>query len=89
MCGLLGDIVRKYNLQKTQVVVRQFQNYKKKKFMNMQVSILLNPSDLDERLHEGTAMPTSKFMSSTLARICDPDFTLTTNLISIVIELGT
>ena len=41
--------------------------------MNTQVSILLNPSDLDERLREGMAMSTSEFMSSTLLRICDPD----------------
>ncbi len=74
MCGLLGDIVRQYNLQKTQVVC-QLQNYKRGKFMNMQVSILLNPSDLDERLREGMAMSTSEFVSLTLARICDPDQT--------------
>ena len=40
--------------------------------MNMQVSILLNPSDLDERLYEGMAMSTPEFVSSTLLRICDP-----------------
>jgi hypothetical protein len=39
----------------------------------MQVSILLNPSDLVERLREGMAMSTSEFVSSTLLRICDPD----------------
>jgi hypothetical protein len=76
MCGPLGDIVRQYNLQKTQVVC-QLQNYKKEKFLNTQVSILLNlsNSDLDERLREGTAISTPKFVSSTLARICDPDHT--------------
>jgi hypothetical protein len=74
MCGPLGDIVRQYNLQKTQVVC-QLHNYKKGKFLNMQVSILLTPSDLDERLHEGMAMSTLKFVSLTLARICDPDHT--------------
>ena len=41
--------------------------------MNTQVSILLNPSDLDERLREGMAMSTPEFVSSTLLRICDPD----------------
>ncbi len=39
----------------------------------MQVSILLNLSDLDERLREGMAMSTPKFVSSTLLRIWDPD----------------
>ena len=48
-------------------------NTKKGRFMNMQVSILLNPSDLDERLHEGMAMSTPEFVSSTLLRLCDPD----------------
>ena len=41
--------------------------------MNTQVSILLNPFDLDERLCEGMAMSTPEFVSSTLLRICDPD----------------
>jgi hypothetical protein len=41
--------------------------------MNTQVSILLNPSDLDERLREGMAMSTPEFVSSTLLRICNPD----------------
>ena len=40
---------------KTQVA-RQLLNYKKGRFVNTQVSILLNPSDLDERLGEGMAM---------------------------------
>ena len=48
-------------------------NTKKGRFMNMQVSILLNPFDLDERLCEGMAMSTLEFVSSTLLRICDPD----------------
>jgi hypothetical protein len=54
-------------------VARQLLNYKKEKFMNTQVSILLNPSDLDERMREGMAMSPAKFVSSTLTRICDPD----------------
>jgi hypothetical protein len=41
--------------------------------MNTQVSILLNPSNLDERIREGMAMSAPKFVSSTLLRICDPD----------------
>ncbi len=60
MCGPLGDIVRKYNLQQTQVL-RQLQNYKKGKFLNVQVCILLNPSDLDEWLREG--IPTIRILS--------------------------
>jgi hypothetical protein len=71
-CGPLGDIVREYCLQKSQVA-RQLLNYKKGKFMNIQVSILLNPSDLDKRIREGMAMSTPRFVSSTLLRICDPD----------------
>ena len=41
--------------------------------MNTQVSILLNPFDLDERLCEGMAMSTPEFVSSTLLRISNPD----------------
>ena len=70
--GPLGDITRQFLLVKSQVA-RQLLNYKKEKFMNTQVSILLNPSDLEERIHEGMAMSAPKFVSSTLLRICDPD----------------
>jgi len=70
--GPLGDIMRQFRLVKTQVA-RQLLNYKKEKFMNTQVSILLNPSDLDERIREGMAMSPAEFVSSTLTRICDPD----------------
>jgi hypothetical protein len=48
-CGPLGDIVREYCLEKLQVA-RQLLTYKKGKFKNTQVSILLNPSDLDDLL---------------------------------------
>ena len=41
--------------------------------MTTQVSILLNQCDLDERIREGVAMSTPKFVSLTLLRICDPD----------------
>ncbi len=70
--GPLGDIMRQFCLVKTQVA-RQLLNYKKGRFMNTQISILLNRSDLDERLCEGMAMSTPKFVYSTLLRICDPD----------------
>ncbi len=70
--GSLGDIMRHFCLVKMQVA-RQLLNYEKRRFMNMQVSILLNPFDLDERLHEGMAMSTHEFVSSTLLSICDPD----------------
>ncbi len=70
LCGPLGDIVRQYCLEKTQVA-RQLLNYKKG--MNTQVSILLNQSHLDKRIREGMAMSTPKFVSLTLLRICDPD----------------
>ncbi len=70
--GPLGDIVRQYCLEKMQVA-RQLLNYKKGKFLNTQVSILLNQSDLDKRLREGMAMSAPKFVTSTLLRICDPE----------------
>jgi hypothetical protein len=65
---------REYCLQKLQVARQLLLNYKKGKFMNTQVLILLNPSDLDGRICEGMAMSTPRFVSSTLLRIvCDPD----------------
>jgi len=70
--GLLGDIMRQCRLVKTQVA-HQLLNYKKEKFMNTQVSILFNPSDLDERIREGMAMSPAKCVLSTLTRICDFD----------------
>jgi len=66
------DITRQFCLVKMQVAC-QLLNYKKEKFMNIQVSILLNPSNLDERIHEGMTMSTAEFVLSTLTRICDPD----------------
>jgi hypothetical protein len=57
--GPLGDITRQFLLVKTQVA-RQLLNYKKEKFMNTQVSILLNPSDQDERIREGMTMSARK-----------------------------
>jgi hypothetical protein len=73
MSGPLGDIVRQYCLHSKMQVAGQLLNYKKGKFMNMQVYILLNPSDLDNRLREGMVMSTFKFVSSTLVRICNPE----------------
>jgi hypothetical protein len=70
--GPLEDIMRQFLLVKTQVS-RELLNYKKEKFMNTQVSILLNRSDLDERIRESMAMSPAKFVSSTLTRICNPD----------------
>jgi hypothetical protein len=72
LCGPLGDIVRQYCLEKTQVA-RQLLNCKKGKFLNTQVSILPNQSNLDKRIREGMAMSPPKFVSSTLLRICDPE----------------
>jgi hypothetical protein len=69
-CGPLGDIVRQYRLEKSQVA-RQLLNYKKRRYLNTQVSILLNQSNLYERIHEGMAMSTPRFVSSSLLRICD------------------
>ena len=42
----------------------------------MQISILLNPSNLDERLHESIAVYTSEFVSLTLKQIGNPDASL-------------
>ncbi len=70
--GPLGDIMRQFLLMNMQVA-RQLLNYKKEKFMNTQVSILLNPSNLDKKIREGMAMSAPKFVSSTLLRICYPD----------------
>jgi hypothetical protein len=70
--GPLGDIMRQYLLVKTQVA-RQLLNYKKEKYLNTQVSIILNPSDLDERICKGMAMSPAEFVSLTLMRICNPD----------------
>jgi hypothetical protein len=67
--GLLGDIVKQHGLEKAQVA-RQLLNYKRGKYT--QVSILLNPPDLDERLCEGIRC-TPWFVSSTLRRICSPE----------------
>jgi hypothetical protein len=64
LCGPLGGILRQYCLEKTQVA-RQLLNYKKGKFLNMQVSILPDQSNLDKRIREGMAMSPPKFVSST------------------------
>jgi hypothetical protein len=72
LSGPLGDIMRQILLVKTQDA-RQLLNYKKEKYLNTQVSIILNPSDLDERICEGMAMSPAEFVSSTLMRICNPD----------------
>ncbi len=50
--GLLGNIAKQHGLGKLQVA-HQLLNYKGGKFLNAQISILLNPSDIDERLNEG------------------------------------
>ncbi len=70
--GPLGDIMRQFCLVKKQVA-RQLLNCKKEKYLNTQMSILLNPSDLDKRICKGMAMSTPEFVSSTLLRICNPD----------------
>ena len=70
--GPLGEIVRQNSLNKTQVAC-QLLNYKEANFLNTQVFILLNPSNLDKTIHKGVALSTTEFMSSTLRRICNPD----------------
>jgi hypothetical protein len=70
--GLLGDIMRQFLLVKTQVA-HQLLNYKKEKYLNTQVLIFLNPSDLDKRICKGMGMSPAEFVLSTLMRICNPD----------------
>jgi hypothetical protein len=70
--GPLGDIMRQFLLVKSQVA-HQLLNYKKEKYATTQVSIILNPSDLDKRICEGMAMSLAEFVSLTLMRICNPD----------------
>ena len=65
--GPLGDIMRQFRLVKTQVA-RQLLNYKKEKSMHTQVSILLNPSDLDERIREGMVMSLAELVASKLRK---------------------
>ena len=67
--GPLGDIVKQHSLEKAQVS-HQLLNYKRGKYT--QVSILLNPPDLDETLREGIGC-TTRFVTSTLRRICSPE----------------
>ena len=57
--GPLEDIMKRFLFVKMQVACPLL-NYKKEKFMNMQDTILLNPSDLDKRIHEGMAMSARK-----------------------------
>jgi hypothetical protein len=66
--GPLRDIVKQQGLEEAQEA-RQLLNYKRGKYT--QVSILLNPPDLDERLCKGIGC-TSWFVSSTLRRIYSP-----------------
>jgi hypothetical protein len=70
--GQLGEVVTRYQLTKMQVA-RQLLIYKKGKYLNTQVSILLNPSDLDKRLHDSMVVFTSEFVALTLERMCNPD----------------
>ena len=53
--GPLGDIFKQHGLEKAQVL-RQLLNYKRGKYT--QVSILLNPPDLDETLRKGIGCTT-------------------------------
>jgi hypothetical protein len=69
-CGPLGDIVRQYCLEKSQVA-HLLLNYKKGRYLNTQVSILLNQSNLDERIREGMAMSTPRFVSFIRSRTQD------------------
>jgi hypothetical protein len=62
--GPLGDIMRQFHLVKKKVA-RQLLNYKKEKYLNTQVSILLNPSNLGERICKGMVMSTPKFVLDT------------------------
>jgi hypothetical protein len=65
--GLLRKIAKQHGLRKLQVA-RQLLKYMRGKFMNTQISILLNQLDIDERLREGIGCM-SEFASLTLEQI--------------------
>ena len=73
--GWRGKIATRYQLTKVKVA-RQLLNYKKGKYLNTQVSILLNILDLDERLCKGMVVSVSMFVSLTLKRVCSLDASL-------------
>jgi hypothetical protein len=60
--GLRGEIATCYQLTKVKVA-RKLLNYKKVKYLNTQVSILLNLLDLVERLRKGMVVSVSMFVS--------------------------
>ncbi len=62
--GPLRNIAKQNGLGKLHVAP-QLLYYKRGEFLNTEISILLNPSDIDERLCEGIGCM-SKFVSLTL-----------------------
>ena len=73
--GLHGEIATCYQFTKMKVA-RKLLNYKKVKYLNTQVSILLNLLGLVERLRKGMVVSVSMFVSSTLEWVCIPDNSL-------------
>ena len=67
----VGVIANEFQLVRDQVV-RQLANYKKERFDHTQVTVIMNPSDLGQRMRESLSMNATEFISQTLKRICDP-----------------
>ena len=73
--GLRDEIATCYQLTKVKVA-RQLLNNKKVKYLNTQVSILLNLLDLVERLRKGMVVSISMFVTLKLEWVCSPDDSL-------------
>ena len=67
----VGSIASEFQLVRDQVV-RQLANYKKERFEHTQVTVIMNPSDLGQRMRDSLSMNATEFISQTLKRICDP-----------------
>lgn len=67
----VGGIAREFHLQRDQVA-RQLLNYKKERFEHTQVTVIMNPCDLGQRMSDSLSMDAPEFVSRTLQRICHP-----------------
>ena len=63
--------MKKFDLNRAQVA-RQLNNYKKSKYQNTQVTIIMGSSDLETMLRDGLSMSASEFVAQTLNRMCNP-----------------
>lgn len=67
----VGVIASEFQLVRDQVVW-QLAKYKKERFEHTQVTVIMNPSDLGQRMRDSLSMNASEFISQTLKRIFDP-----------------